>query len=138
MFEFRLQKVLEYRERLEGWAKDSYLDARAARLEAEATLHELRLRRGNLLENTPTDLNSRTALEGTLLHLDDQERAQAVVLKVLLSEEETSFIAWQAAKRDSETLVRLRDAALEEYKLEETSREQSALDEWAVLRRQPA
>jgi hypothetical protein len=67
MFEFRLQRVLEYRERLEGWAKDTYLDSRAARLETEAGIHELRMRRGDLLENTPTDLNSRTALEATLL-----------------------------------------------------------------------
>jgi flagellar export protein FliJ len=138
MFEFRLQRVLEYRERLEGWAKDTYLDSRAARLETEAGIHELRMRRGDLLENTPTDLNSRTALEATLLHLDDGERSQNVVLKVLLNEEVTALNAWHLTKRDLETLVRLREAALEEYKLEENRREQAELDEWAVLRRKAA
>jgi hypothetical protein len=31
-FDFRLQKVLEYREMLEQWSKETYLDARAWRL----------------------------------------------------------------------------------------------------------
>ncbi len=135
MFEFRLQKVLEYREMLEGRAKDSYLDSRAARLEVEASLLVLHNRRGNLLENTPSDLNSRRALESTLLHFDDQERSDNLVLNVLKAEEETALEAWQFAKREVETLARMREVALEEYNLEESRKEQAALDEWAVLRR---
>jgi flagellar export protein FliJ len=135
MFEFRLEKVLEYREVQEGWAKDNYLDSRAARIQAEATIHEVRARRGYLLENTASDINSRRALEATLLRLDDDERAQNVVRNVLVAEEESALNAWHHAKRELETLQRLRDAALEEYTLEESRREQAALDEWAVLRR---
>jgi flagellar biosynthesis chaperone FliJ len=70
--------------------------------------------------------------------LDDGERSQNVVLKVLLNEEVTALNAWHLTKRDLETLVRLREAALEEYKLEENRREQAELDEWAVLRRKAA
>ena len=135
MFEFRLQKVLEYRERLEGFAKDAYLDARSSRLAAEATLLEIRGRRGNLLECTATDLDSRRALEATLLSLDDQERAEKLVLNVLIGEEETAMTAWIFAKRELESLVRLREAALKEYELEQNRQEQKELDDWAIMRR---
>ena len=138
MFEFRLQKVLEYRARLEGFAKDAYLDSRAARLSAEATVHEIRSRRGYLLESTPSDLNSRRALESTLLSIDDEERAQIVVQKVLISEEEAAMQAWTFAKRELESLVRLRESALKEYEHEQLREEQKELDDWAILRRKAA
>ena len=35
-FNFRLQKVMDFREAMESLAKDAYLDARAKRLETEA------------------------------------------------------------------------------------------------------
>jgi flagellar biosynthesis chaperone FliJ len=69
------------------------------------------------------------------MHLDDEERAQKVVLKVLITEEDTALNGWHAAKRELEVLVRLRAAALEEYNAEAERKEQAELDEWAVLRR---
>jgi flagellar export protein FliJ len=135
IFEFRLEKVLQFRQMQESWAKDAYLDARAARLEAEVEILNLKDRRGQLLEKTATDIDSRRALELTLLRIDDQERSQNHVLAVLANEEETAMNAWQHQKRELETLVQLREAALEEFKAEEARREQADLDEWAVMRR---
>jgi len=135
MFEFRLQKVLEFRKMQEGWAKDSYLDSRAARLEVEAKILNVHTRRGNLLVNTPTDISSRRALESTLLYLDAQEREEKLVLNILIAEEDTALQAWHHAKRELETLDRLRETALEEHRLEENRKEQAELDEWSVMRR---
>jgi len=135
MFHFRLQKVLEYREGLERFAKDGYLEARASRLASEAAILATRTRRGDLLESSPSDLDSRRALEATLLSLDDQERAEKVVLNVLIGEEETAMAAWIFAKRELEGLVRLREAALKEYEKEQAHLEQKELDDWAIMRR---
>lgn len=134
-FEFRLQKVLEYRERLEAAAKDAYLDARAQRLEAESKLDVLAVRRREALGAELMDLKDHQELEAFLQFLDDEERAHRLVIQALQMDEDERMKEWQAARQDLEALIKLRDKALEEWKLEETRREQAELDEWAVLRR---
>jgi len=134
IFKFRLQTVLEYREMQESWAKDAYLDARAARVSAEDIVLAIRTKRGEMIESTPSEINARRNLEWMLIRLDDQERDQNHVVSVLGVEEMNALAAWQNQKRDLETLVKLRDNELAEWNLEENRREQRELDEWAVMR----
>lgn len=134
-FEFRLQKVLEYREAMEHWAQEAYLETRVARLEGEAALAEVQRRRQESLRHKADTLEARILLEMTLQTLDDDEKAKILVIDVLTTEEEKALGVWQEKKRELETIVKLRDNAYEEWKLEETRYEQAQLDEWAVLRR---
>ena len=135
IFDFRLQRVLQYREMQEQWAKDAYLAAKAARVHSEETLDGIRERRNYLLESTPTDLDSRRALEHTLIHFDDQDRAQQSIIAILATEETNALAAWQSQKRELDTIGNLREHAHEAWKLDEDRKEQAALDEWAVTRR---
>jgi flagellar export protein FliJ len=135
IFDFRLQRVLEYREMQEGWAKEAYLAARSVRLQGEVELQQIRDERSYLLEHTPSDLNSRRDLEHRLALIEDRERAQHQILMVLGNEETNALAAWQNQKRELEMVKNLKESALEEFKLEESRREQAELDEWAVMRR---
>ncbi|MCX7800438.1 MAG: flagellar export protein FliJ [Fimbriimonadales bacterium] len=134
-FRFRLQKVLEHRERLEEEAKTAFLNARAQRLEAERRLEELRTQRAEWLSRSFGTLTDRLALERFLDALDGRERDQRIVIATLEDEEESLRRAWIDARRDAEAMRRLRQAAFDEWRTEADRREQADLDEWAVLRR---
>ncbi|HTQ09527.1 MAG TPA: flagellar FliJ family protein [Fimbriimonadaceae bacterium] len=134
-FRFRLQKILEYREAMEHWAQEAYLETRVARLEGEAALQDIRSRRSALLQNSADSLAERRELEMAVQVLDDDETAQKTVIEVLVAEESKAFDVWQEKRRELETMVKLRDHALDAWTLEETRYEQAQLDEWAVLKR---
>lgn len=134
-FEFRLRKVLEYRETMEQWAQDAYLETRVARLEGEAALLEVQNRRAKALEWPVHTLDERRQLEMNIQALDDDEIAKRAVIEVLATEEEKALAVWHEKKRELETITKLRDHALEAWLLEDTRHEQAALDEWSVLRR---
>jgi flagellar protein FliJ len=135
VFSFRLQKVLEYRAMSEEWAKQAYLDARAARLEAELLLIGLGQRRQELLNGAYRRIEDRLNLEAALNRLDEEEAQQRVALSVLQSEEERAMAEWTERRRDLQVVEKLRDRALEEWRVEASRQEQAELDEWAVLRR---
>jgi len=134
-FLFRLQKVLEHRERLEEEAKTAFLNARAQRLDAERMLEALAGVRAEALARPLAGLEDRLALERFLEALADRERQQRIVVRTLEDEEESLRQAWIEARRDAEALRKLREAARAEWQAEADRREQAALDEWAVLRR---
>lgn len=133
-FRFRLQKVLEYRERLERDAKDAYLDARVKRLEAEAELAAIGDRREQILAQPCNDLDNRIALELYVYRLDQEERCQVLVVEALETEEESLRLQWIERRREHEVMQKLRIHALEEWQLDVDRKEQAELDEWAVLR----
>lgn len=134
-FQFRLQKVLEYRGTMEERAKDAYLEARVSRLACEQEIAALRDRRSRYLQEPVCGLEEYRALEILLSKLDDDERHLLTILDVLRHDEEVRRQAWLAAKQDLEVLEKLREKALEEWTLTESRREQAELDEWSSLRR---
>lgn len=134
-FEFRLEKLLEYRRILEEAAKKSAMAATARRIEGEADVDEVRDRRGTALGLRLESLDERRQLERYLEKLDDDERAGLAAVSVLLAEEENAQRLWMKAKQDVDAVEKLREKALEEWKLEESRAEQRELDEWAVTRR---
>lgn len=134
-FEFRLQSVLDYRENLEKWAKDAYLDAKAQRLEGEAALSAIGARRAQLLDQRATTVEDRIAMQNALAKMDDDERAQQSVIQVLITEEMDALDAWHRAKRDFQVMEKMREQAEEEWKLEAGRKEQAELDEWATTRK---
>jgi flagellar export protein FliJ len=135
MFKFRLQKVLDYRETMEHWAQEAYLDTRVARLEAEAAMHDVGTRRKEMLHQQANTLYERQDMEQRLARLDDEEVEKKTVVEVLKAEEEKALQVWHEKKRELETMVKLRDKAKEEWTLEANRKEQAELDEWAVLKR---
>jgi len=133
-FKFRLQKVLEHRERLEQDAKEAYLDARVKHLEAEAGLLAIQRRREESLSQPSDGLQARVVLELYLFRLDGEERCQVLVIEALETEEESLRLEWIERRRELQAIQKLRDHALVEWELEVTRKEQGELDEWAVLR----
>ena len=134
-FAFRLQRVLEYRELAEGWAKDAYLEARAARLEAAAVLEAIQQRRNAIVQKPATKIEDRIALESCIEKSKEDERQQKVVIELLETDEAKRKEDWTEARKELQALEKLRESALAQWKLEENRREQKALDELSIQRR---
>lgn len=134
-FEFRLQRVLDYREMQEGWAKDAYIEARAARLEADATVATLAQRRTDALAASPTTLSDRQALDSYVQQIDEEIRTNRHVIAILEEEEAKALVQWQERKRELEAMNKLREHALFEFNQDASRQEQKDLDDWTVMRR---
>lgn len=119
----------------EEWAKDAYLEARAARLEGMAELDAIERRRGELLAQPAEGLDARLAMQTCLDKFDDDERQQRVVIEMLEIDEAKRKEEWTEARKELQVLEKLRDSAYSEWLLEENRREQRDLDEWSVMRR---
>lgn len=134
-FSFRLQKVLEYREMEEGWAKDTYVAAQSARAEKQADIKKLIAHRTAIVSQPANSIESRLHLQRVMERIDDEERVERSVLAVLENEEFDAQAAWNVKRQAVKAIERLRENALEAWKLDEERREQADLDEWAVMRR---
>jgi len=134
-FTFRMERVLEYRRLQEGWAKDAYIEARAARLDAEATISALHERRDEAISKVPNTIEDRQALDRYLLQLEDEEGTQKHIAGILAEEEANALTVWQERKQELEAMVKLKEKAKEEYDLEANRAEQAELDEWTTTRR---
>jgi flagellar FliJ protein len=134
-FAFRLQRVLEYRELAEGWAKDAYLEARAARLEAVAVLEAIQLKRNDIVQKPATKIEDRIALESCLEKSKEDERQQRIVIELLENDEAKRKEEWTETRKELQALEKLRESAFAQWKLEENRREQKALDELSIQRR---
>lgn len=134
-FNFRLQKVLDFRRIEEENAKTEFLEARARRIDAEHDLQYIQQTRSASLQVKSPSLESRTAMQAYLCRLEDQVRAQSSIIGILTDEEEKSKSAWIESRKAAEALQTLRDNEYELYQKESARLEQAELDEWAVLRR---
>lgn len=137
-FAFRLQKVFEYRELEEGWAKDNFLNKHVARMEAEHELFQLQEDRRFLLGAGADDLAARQDLEMRIQKLDDHERALRLLIQQLVQEEEQARDEWMLRKQDKSVLEKLRDKAYEAWMYRQNRLEQAALDEWTIQQRKAA
>ncbi|MEI8282530.1 MAG: flagellar export protein FliJ [Armatimonadota bacterium] len=137
-FAFRLQKVFEYRELEEGWAKDNFLAKHVARMEVENELFQLEDDRKFLLSAGADDLSARVELEMRIQKLDDNERAIRILIHQLTVEEEKARDEWVMKKQDKSVLEKLRDKAYSAWILRQNKLEQAALDEWAVQKQKAA
>lgn len=134
-FKFRLQKLLEYRQLQEKWAKDAYMEAVAKRNEAEHEIEAISKRKQDSLQCHPSALDSRLALDSYVTRLEDEIRAAEATREVLAGEAETAQQEWILAKQEAEAMAKLREADYEEWRLEQSRKEQNELDEWSVFRR---
>jgi flagellar FliJ protein len=134
-FKFRLQRVLEYREMEEKWAKDHFLEKQAARFEAESELAEIDRTRKAYLGMGADDLTQRRELEIRLQKLDDCERAQRLLIYTLQEEEDEARAIWLDKRQEKSVMEKLRERAHDEFKVLIEKQEQQALDEFATQRR---
>jgi flagellar export protein FliJ len=134
-FKFRLEKLLEYRQLQEKWAKDAYMECRAKMLEAEADVDAVKRRKSTALIARPCSFDERVSLESYVIRLEDEQRAAEAAFAIMGDETEIALEEWHIARQDAEAMVKLREADLADWTLEESRREQRELDEWAVLRR---
>ena len=134
-FKFKLERALNWRERQEQAAKDAFLEARSARIEAESELVTLSSRRQTAMLASAPSLGDRLALEGFHQRLDDDARQLRAIIAVLQQEEDAKRNEWTEARRRLELMQKLKEKALSEWTYEANRREQAELDEWATTRR---
>jgi len=134
-FDFRLKKVLEYRRLTEEWAKEAYLEARTARLEAEIERMGIEKERHDLFSGAPRTINELLSREQRLELLQARHREQSIVIEVLIEDESRALAEWNARKQDVQALEKLHDKAFSEWMYEVNREEQAFLDEWTNGRR---
>jgi flagellar protein FliJ len=137
-FAFRLQRVLEYRELEEKWAKDNYLACQSARVQAEKELEDIEHTRIMSLQIGGKDVESRMELELRLSALYHQEELTRRIIFRLLEDEDVARAEWIERKKASGVLEKLREKAFQQWEHAEALKEQAALDEWATQRRKVA
>ena len=137
-FAFRLQKVLEYRRMMEGWAKEAWMEAKARRLEGEADIARIVGIRATSLTAQVERVDQMIALENYLTRLDDEQRASEALAAILREEENSALIEWTKRRQDAEALEKLSERERSQWELDQRRKEQAALDEWAVIRREAA
>ncbi len=134
-FNFRLEKVLEYRQLLEQWAKEAYLEARSARLEAELNLLKISELRDEALRWPNQTVESRQTLEAQLKKLEQKDIEQRIVTNVLVHEESLALEAWTERKVELEALNKMYETQYREWQLEADRHLQLELDEWALRKK---
>ncbi len=133
-FHFRLQRVLDHRERIEEEAKLALMEGRAARIRAEQELVTHRERQTELLARDG-DLSYRLTMDALQIRMDDESLQHQTVIDLLVQEEEGLMETWRTEHQSAEAMRKLKEAALSEWQLNENRKEQAALDEWATQRR---
>lgn len=137
MFRFRLQSVLEVRERMARLKQKEFAEvlSRHQVLESEIDRHESHLRRAStyvegVKRSTPTVLpmalfnDFRRRVQGEVRLIEEQMREQAQELEAKRS-------ALVEAKRDQRSLEILRDKARERYERALSRQERTTMDEVA-------
>lgn len=119
----------------EKWAKDLFLEKQAARFEAESELAEIERARRTYLRMGADDLTQRRELELRLQKLDDNERAQRLLIYTLQEEEDEARAVWLEKRQDKSVMEKLREKAYDDFKAILEKQEQNALDEFATQRR---
>jgi flagellar FliJ protein len=137
-FVFSLQKVLEYRQRLEEQAIRAFAEAQAQLMHEQAVLHKLLIEREECLRRS----HRRQHLSVELLAVEqtylsaleeriEQQRQRVAEAEKVLEEKRQALIG---AQRERKTLERLREKQYEEWRQEWLRTEQKALDELANVR----
>jgi len=134
-FQFRLQKLYEYRLMQEKWAKDEYLACMSKRIAGEQEVQKIYESRVAATSVTYSSIQDRLAQEQFVARLESDQRAVEAAVAVLEGEEDTARENWLDTKKNAEALGKLREKELEGWLLEENRREQGELDEWSVMRR---
>jgi flagellar export protein FliJ len=134
-FEFRLQRVLDYRAMLVEWAKQAYLEAQARRIESENELTKIFRQREVILAVPANTLVDRRVIEACLIRLDEKERQQLTVVNDLSLDEGRCLREWLDKRQDLEALQKLREREFAVWTKAANRAEQKALDEWTSQRR---
>lgn len=133
-FRFRLERILEYRRRLEEAAYEDLQQAIRRRTELERSL-EAHKKRWRLVAQArhPLEVEEWTLREQYLRALQEQiEQGQALLL-MLQAEEEQARSAYLKARRARESLDRLRQRAYERYLADLEAEIQKMSDEQVLL-----
>lgn len=134
-FEFRLQRVLDYRALQEEWAQTAFREAQASRILAEKELSALVEKKLNVSSQARNSLVEMKDLETWILRIEDEIESQHSVIRILEEEEIKYQQEWIAARQALESMQKLREIALEEYEKTVETEEQKELDEWANRKR---
>lgn len=118
---------------IEESARESYLEARAARLGAERELARFAESKRLLVGCHCATLQDRIALEASLNWQDELEANQRIAIEVLHQEEAARRADWIQRRNDLKVLEKLRERAYDQWQIDERRREQREMDEFAVI-----
>ena len=140
-FKFRLQTVLEQRERLERQAIHSYAQAKQAQASAESTLIDLQALKMDLVDGLMTlrvagsiDPHEQLLYQEYIRQVKVDIKRQETAVAELYTLAEKFRQALVDASQDKKAIDKLREHKLDAHNHEASRREQSETDEMATMR----
>jgi len=142
-FKFRLQSVLDQRERLERQAIQSFAQARQAQADAESTLMDLQALKQDLIDGLMTlrlagsiDPQEQVVYQEYIRQVKVDIQRQEATLADLCALAETFRQALVDASQDKRVVDMLRDHKLTAHDHENRRHEQNEADEMSSMRHQ--
>lgn len=131
-FKFRLQKVLDYRVKMEEQAYDRLQETIRKRIQQENKIRAMKSEWRKAASQAGSrqleeNLRKEAYLAALQVQIDEMEEA----LPLYQQEEERARGVYLEARRARESLSKLREQALDGYKKEVEAENQKELDEWA-------
>lgn len=130
-FKFRLQKVLDYRTKMEDQAYERLQAAVRKRVQHENAIRAKKLEWQSAAQTGGEPLDEKLRKEEYLTALQMQIDEMEDALPLYQQEEERVRKAYLEARRARESLSKLQEQALSDHKKEAEAENQKMLDEWA-------
>ncbi len=140
-FKFRLQTVLEQRERLESQAIVSYAQAKQAIAEAEATMDDLKALLQELIDGITSlrlagsiDPREQVAYQDYMKTVKSDIATQAIVIESLQQRAEAMRGQLVDASQDRRAIHKMREHKLDSHNLRMQTHELNEADDMSTLR----
>jgi len=137
-FNFRLERVRQYRRQLEEQAKKELQETQLRVREAEKELENMLQHRQETLQQALNTVADRRATLDYVCFVDEKCAGQESIIAILQQDEEMMRAKWIQARQDAELLEKLKTKAKDQYDLDANRHEQAELDEWTMMRRDAA
>jgi len=131
-FKFRLQKVLDYRTKMEDQAFEQLQEAIRKRARHESAIRAKKSEWQSAAQSGGEPLDEKLRKEEYLTALQMQIDEMEDALPLYQQEEERARGAYLESRRARESLSKLQEQALSNYKKEAEAENQKMLDEWAM------
>lgn len=139
-FRYKMQSILDIKEKLESRAKQDFLEARMKLNEEEDKLRSLHQRKNNYMEEgqrlRTSVLNVQELRENknALMRMDEYIRRQQMQVVSATKKMEKAQAALQEVMQERKAQKKLKERAFEQFMLEENRRESKEIDELTTYR----
>lgn len=134
-FQFRLQKVLEYRKKIEDEKKNELAKHISRYNQVQKMIDDAYQTKQEIIKNISTNLNDPTSMkliQQSLLGISQTFSIGKKRLQIIQLDIDRARVDYIEARKQREVLEKLKEKALKKYKYEEKKKNEKMLEESAI------